>query len=222
MLSEIALVAGKDLRVELRSRVALNQVAPFALMVLVLFGFALDADRATLGAFTPGLYWVTILLSSVLAVHRSVGIESGDGAREGLLLTGMRPASIFLGKALALISQLLFVAVVLLAGVAIFYDARIDDGVLLVTALVGAVIGVGAAGTLYGALLGGQRARETVLPILLLPVLSPVLIAATRAFGDAMGTVSVSGWSWTSGLYGFAAVYMALGVATHGALMEEN
>ena len=61
MLSEIALVAGKDLRVELRSRVALNQVAPFALMVLILFGFALDADRATLGAFTPGLYWVTIL-----------------------------------------------------------------------------------------------------------------------------------------------------------------
>ena len=99
MLSEIALVAGKDLRVELRSRVALNQVAPFALMVLILFGFALDADRATLGTFTPGLYWVTILLSSVLAVHRSVAIEAGDGAREGLLLTGLRPASIFLGKA---------------------------------------------------------------------------------------------------------------------------
>ena len=222
MLSEIALVAGKDLRVELRSRVALNQVAPFALMVLILFGFALDADRATLGTFTPGLYWVTILLSSVLAVHRSVAIEAGDGAREGLLLTGLRPASIFLGKALALIAQLLAVAVVLLGGVAIFYDARIDDGVLLVTALVGAVIGVGAAGTLYGALLGGQRARETVLPILLLPVLSPVLIAATRAFGDAMDTVAVNGWSWTSGLYGFAAIYVALGVATHGALMEEN
>ncbi len=222
MLNEIALVAGKDLRVELRSRVALNQVAPFALMVLVLFGFALDADRATLGAFTPGLYWVTILLSSVLAVHRSVAIEAGDGAREGLLLTGLRPASIFLGKALALIAQLLAVAVVLLGGVTIFYDARIDDAVLLVAALVGAVIGVGAAGTLYGALLGGQRARETILPILLLPVLSPVLIAATRAFGDAMGTVAVNGWSWASGLYGFAAVYVALGVATHGALMEEN
>ena len=222
MLSEILLVAGKDLRVEGRSRVALNQVAPFALMVLVLFGFALDADRATLQAFTPGLYWVTILLASVLAVHRSVAIEAGEGAREGLLLTGLRPASIFLGKAAALIVQILLVAVVLLGGVAIFYDARIENTVLLVTALVGAALGVGAAGTLYGALLGGQRARETILPILLLPVLSPVLIAATRAFGDAMGTVAADGWRWTSGLFGFAAIYVALGVATHGALMEEN
>lgn len=222
MLSEIALVAGKDLRVERRSRVALNQVAPFALLVLVLFGFALDADRSTLQTFTPGLYWVTILLSSVLAVHRSVAVEAGEGAREGLLLTGLRPASIFLGKSLALIVQLLVVALVLLGGVFVFYDARIENGVLLVTALVGAVLGVGAAGTLYGALLGGQRARETVLPILLLPVLAPVLIAATRAFGDAMGTVAADGWRWTSGLFGFAALYSAMGIASHGALMEEN
>ncbi len=222
MLAEIALVAGKDLRVERRSRVALNQVAPFALLVLVLFGFALDADRTTLQTFTPGLYWVTILLSSVLAVHRSVAVEAGEGAREGLLLTGLRPASVFLGKSLALIVQLLVVAFVLLAGVFVFYDARVEDGVLLVTALVGAVLGVGAAGTLYGALLGGQRARETVLPILLLPVLAPVLIAATRAFGDAMGTVSADGWRWTSGLFGFAALYAAMGIASHGALMEEN
>lgn len=221
MLAEILLIAGKDLRIEQRSRVALNQVAPFAILVLVLFGFALDADRATLRAFTPGLYWVTILLASVLAVHRSVAVEAGEGAREGLLLTGMRPASVFLGKAAALILQVLLVAIVLLGGVIVLYDARVENVVLLVTAMVGAVIGVGAAGTMYGALLGGQRARETVLPILLLPVLSPVLIAATRAFGDAMGTVATDGWSWTSGLFGFALLYITIGIVGHGVLMEE-
>ena len=222
MLSEILLIAGKDLRIEFRSRVALNQVAPFALLILILFGFALDADRASLTTFTPGLYWVAILLSSVLAVHRSVAVEAGEGAREGLLLSGLRPASVFLGKTAALIAQILVVAVVLLGGVVIFYEATIDDGVLLVTSLVGAVLGVGAAGTLYGALLGGQRARETILPILLLPVLAPVLIAATRAFGDAMGTVAADGWPWTSLLYAFAALYLALGVLAHGVLMEES
>lgn len=222
MLSEIMLVAAKDLRVERRSRVAINQVAPFSILVLVLFGFALDADRGTLTNFTPGLYWVAILLSSILAIHRSVAVEAGEGAREGLLLSGLRPASVFLGKAAALIAQILVVAAVLIGGVMVFYGASIDDGVLLVTSLVGAVIGVGAAGTLYGALLGGQRARETVLPILLLPVLSPVLIAATRAFGDAMGTVAADGWAWTQGLYAFAALYLAMGIASHGVLMEEN
>lgn len=222
MWSEILLVAGKDLRIERRSRVAINQVAPFSILVLVLFGFALDADRATLTNFTPGLYWVAILLASILAIHRSVAVEAGEGAREGLLLSGLRPASVFLGKAAALIAQILVVAAVLLGGVSIFYGASIDDRLLLVTALLGAVVGVGAAGTLYGALLGGQRTRETVLPILLLPVLSPVLIGATRAFGDAMGTVAADGWAWTRGLYGFAALYLALGVVSHGVMMEEN
>ncbi len=222
MWSEILLVAGKDLRIERRSRVAINQVAPLSILVLVLFGFALDADRATLTNFTPGLYWVAILLASILAIHRSVAVEAGEGAREGLLLSGLRPASVFLGKAAALIAQILVVAAVLLGGVSIFYGASIDDRLLLVTALLGAVVGVGAAGTLYGALLGGQRTRETVLPILLLPVLSPVLIGATRAFGDAMGTVAADGWAWTRGLYGFAALYLALGVVSHGVMMEEN
>ena len=222
MLAEVLLIAGKDLRIEKRSKVALNQVAPFAILIVVLFGFALNADRPALTTFTPGLYWVAVLLASVLAVHRSVAVEAGEGAREGLLLSGLRPSSIFLGKAAALISQILLVATVLLGAVIIFYDARIDNGVLLVTSLVAAVLGVGAAGTLYGALLGAQRARETVLPILLLPVLAPVLIAATRAFGDAMGTIATDGWAWTSLLFSFAALYIALGVASHGVLMEEN
>lgn len=222
MLAEVLLIAGKDLRIERRSKVALNQVAPFAILIVVLFGFALNADRPALTMFTPGLYWITVLLASVLAVHRSVAVEAGEGAREGLLLSGLRPSSIFLGKAAALISQLMIVSVVLLGAVVIFYDARIDDGALLVVSLIGAVVGVGAAGTLYGALLGAQRARETVLPILLLPVLAPVLIAATRAFGDAMGTVATNGWAWASLLFAFALLYTALGIASHGLLMEGN
>lgn len=222
LFEEIALIAGKDLRIEGRSKVALNQIAPFALLVIVLFGFALDADRVALQTFAPGLYWMTVLLASILAVHRSVAVEAGEGAREGLLLSGLRPASVYLGKVIALVAQLLIVAAVLLGGVLIFYSASISDPVLLVTSLVGAVLGVGAAGTLYGALLGSQRARETVLPILLLPVLAPVLIAATRAFGDAMGTTTSDGWQWTQLLYAFAAIYCAFGVLSHGVLMEEN
>lgn len=222
MLAEVLLVAGKDLRIEKRSKIALNQVAPFAILIVVLFAFALNADRPALANFTPGLYWIAVLLASVLAVHRSVAVEAGEGASEGLLMTGLRPASVFLGKTAALISQILLVAVVLLGAVFIFYEAQVNNGVLLVTSLVGAVLGVGAAGTLYGALLGAQRARETILPILLLPVLAPVLIAATRAFGDAMGTVATDGWAWTSLLYSFAALYIALGIAAHGTLMEGN
>lgn len=222
MLAEIALVAGKDLRVELRSRVALNQVAPFALLILVLFGLALDADRPSLQAFTPGLYWVAVLLTAVLAVHRAVAVEAGDGADDGLRLSGLRPASIFLGKTVALMVQLAVLAGVLVGGVIILYGAEVDAPDLLIATLVAAVVGIASAGTLYGALIAGQRARETLLPILLLPVLAPVLIGATRAYGDAMGTVAADGWSWLALLVAFALAYLAGGAVSFGVLMETD
>ena len=219
MLHDIGLIAGKDLRAELRSRVAVNQILPFAALLLVLFGFALDADSTTLATFTPGLFWVAVVLVAVLGVHRSVALESGDGATDGLLLCGLEPAAVFLGKTLALLVELVVVAALLLAGVLVLYEAQVDSiALLLATAIVG-VVGIAASGTLYGALLGGQRARETVLPILLLPVLAPVVIGATRAFSDAMGTVATNGWAWLSLLVGFALTYLVGGALAHGALI---
>ena len=85
-----------------------------------------------------------------------------------------------------------------------------------------ATVGIAAAGSLLGALVAGVRARETVLPILLLPVLAPVLIAATRAFDDAFGSVAVNGWSWLGLLGGFAAINMVLGSLAYGVLLEET
>jgi len=222
VFGELRLVAAKDLRVEMRSRVALNQVTPFALLILVLFGFALDADRSTLTTFTPGLYWVAVLLASVLAVHRSIAIEAGDGVDDALLMSGLRPSAIFLGKTVALAAQLLFLCTILLLGILFLYGASVDDFALLILTIIAAAIGVAAAGTLYGALIAGQRARETILPILLLPVLAPVLIGATRAFGDAMGSVATNGWAWLTSLVGFSAIYLTLGTLSHGVLMEER
>jgi heme exporter protein CcmB len=88
------LVAGKDLRIEGRSRVALNQVLPFAVLVLVLFAFALDPDRGVLVRAAAGLYWVAVLFSALLAVQRSQAVEVGEGTRDALRLSGStRPAS---------------------------------------------------------------------------------------------------------------------------------
>ena len=81
MLHDAAVVAGKDLRLEARARVSLNQVTPFALLVLVVFAFALDSDRGTLARVGPGLFWVTVLFSGLLAIQRSFVIESDDDAR---------------------------------------------------------------------------------------------------------------------------------------------
>ena len=226
MLRDAALVAGKDLRIEGHSRVATNQVLPFALVVLLLFAFALDPDRGTLRAATPGLFWVAVLLALVIGVQRSSAIESADGGRDGLRLSGLEPSGIFLGKAAALAAVLVLLEVVLGVGVVLLYDAdlRVDGIALLVVTMLVTTVGLAATGTLYGALAVGGGARETLLPLLLLPVVAPVLIGATRATEAAIGTSGTStseGWPWVGLLGVFALAYSAAGLLAYGPLLED-
>ena len=93
---------------------------------------------------------------------------------------------------------------------------------LLVTTCVVATIGLAAAGSLYGVLAAGLRVRETLLPLLLLPVVAPVLLGATRAFEAALGQSVADGWPWVGLLTIFAVVYLAFGVLAFGPLLEES
>jgi heme exporter protein B len=221
VLRDAALVAGKDLRIEARSRVATQQIAPFALLVLVLFAFALDPDRGVLEQATAGLYWVAVLLAALLAVQRTFAVEAADDNRTGLRLSSLDPAGIFLGKTASVAVQLLGLEAVLALGVVIMYGTDLRGPlVLVVTALV-ATLGLAAAGSLYGVLAAGLRVRDTLLPLLLLPVVAPVLIGATRAFESALEGAPADAWPWVGLLSVFAAVYIAFGVLAFGSLLEE-
>src|SRR5437763_10870910 len=125
MWRDASLVTGKDLRIEGRSRVATNQVAPFAVMVLVLFAFAIDPDRGVLSKAAPGLFWVAVLFSALLAVQRSFAIEAADSARDGLRLSGLDPAGIFLGKAGAIALELAALELLLGGGIVALYDTHL-------------------------------------------------------------------------------------------------
>lgn len=222
MLRDARIIAGKDLRTEWRTRVGLYQVLPFALMTLVLFGLALDPDRGVLDDVTPGLFWVAVLFASVLAVQRAWAVESTESAKDNLALSGLAPGGIFLGKAAALAVQLLVLEAVLVAGVAVFYDTDLRSWALLGATIVPATAGIAAVGSLYGVLAVGLRVRETLLPLLVLPVLAPVLIGATRAFEAALGDVPSDGWPWAGMLALFALAYLAFGTAAFGSLLEDS
>lgn len=221
MWRDALLVAGKDLRVELRSRVTTNQVAPFALVVLVLFAFALDPGRGVLTRATAGLFWVAVLLCTLLAVQRSFAMEAADSARDGLRLSGLDPAGIFLGKAAAVALQLAVLEALLTAGVVVLYGSRLQGALLLLGTCSAATVGLAAAGTVYGALAAGLRVRETLLPLLLLPVVAPVLLAATRAWEAALSGAPADGNPWLQLLGVFAVVYLTVGVVAFGPLLED-
>ena len=219
------LVAAKDLRIEARSRVVTNQVLPFAALTMVMFAFALDND-SVLERVAPGLVWLATLFAVLVVVQRSFGVETADGALDALQVAGVRPAGIFLGKSIALAAQLAVLEVLLLVAAVVLYKAEVPAGgvVLLAVTFVAATLGLSFVGTLYGGLAAGAKGRETLLPLLLLPVVAPVLIGATRATEAALGTNGASsseGWPWVGLLALFAVLFGAGGTIAFGSLIDE-
>jgi heme exporter protein B len=222
LLRDAGVVAGKDLRIEWRSRVAANQVVPFGGLVVLLFAMALNADRDLLHQVAPGLYWVTLLLASTLAVSRSAALEDDNGARDALRMSGLDGAAIFLGKAAAVALQLVALEVVLGVVVWALYDVGVQSVGLLVVSALAATIGLAAAGTVFAALASGLRARDSLLPLLVLPILAPVLLGGTRAWEAGFDGVPSEGWPWVELLAVFGVVYAALGVLAYGPLLEDT
>lgn len=215
------LITGKDLRIEVRARVLLAQVLPFAGMVLLLFAFALDPDRGYLPRVAPGLFWIAVLLSTLLAVGRTFAIETMNGARDGLRMTGIDGAAVFIGKLLAVGVQLLLLEAVLAVGAyALFAVPLRSPGVALLIVLA-ATLAIAATGTLYGVVAAGLNGRESLLPLLLLPVLAPVMIGATKGLEAATRGPIADAWPWLGLLIGFAVLYIAIGIVAFGPLLED-
>jgi heme exporter protein B len=221
LAQEVGLVAGKDLRIERRARVTLQQILPFGAIVLLLFAFALDPDRGVLRRVAPGLFWVAVLLALLLAVGRAFTIETENNARDGLRLSGLDPAAIFLGKAAAIGLQLVLLEALLAVGVVLLFDVSLSSIGPLVLATVAATVGLAATGTLYGVLAVGLRMRETLVPVLLLPVVSPVLLGATRAWEAAIDGIPSDAWPWVGVLSVFAVLAVGAGMLAFGPLLEE-
>jgi len=218
-------VAAKDLRIEWRSRVVANQVLPFSGLVMVMFAFALDNDDV-LQRTAGGLVWLATLFSLFILVQRTFAVETYDGALDSLRVAGVNPQGIFIGKSVALFIQLLILESVLFVAAVVLYRVNVNGSgvVLLVTCVLCATAGLAFVGTLYGGLTAGARGRETLLPLLLLPVVAPVLICATRATESAFrsGGVTVGeGWPWVGVLAVFAAVFGLGGLLSFGSLIEE-
>ncbi len=231
MLRDAWLMAVKDVKVELSSRVVTAQILPFGGLVLILFGLAIspdlrvvgEAQRSVLEEVAPGLFWLAVLLSALMALSRAFGLEASDGNLDALRMAGIDPAGVFLGKAMAVTVQLVAIELVLGVGSLVVFGAPIDDPVMLAAILVLATTGITFAGTLYAALAAGLRSRDTLVPLLVLPALAPVLLGATLALRDALfADPAIPGWSWTMLLAVFSLLYLGVGMLAFGPLLEEH
>jgi heme exporter protein B len=235
MWSDARIIFAKDLAVERKAKVALRQVLPFVFTIVLLFGFALDrvliadplvsGDTAPVAFVAPGVFWLAVLFSSVLLIQRSIGVETDDGAWDQLRLWGLDPAGVFLGKTAAMVVQLLVVEVALGLAVVVAFGVSIPRSAAAITILaivaIASAIALSATASAYGALSAGIRGRETLIPVLLLPVTVPVLLGSVQAWQGVLTADMGAGWGWTRLVLMFAVIYVAVGVLAYGALMEE-
>ncbi|MCL5048002.1 MAG: heme exporter protein CcmB [Firmicutes bacterium] len=235
MWRDAFLIMQKDLNIELKSKVVFNQVIPFGLVVILLFGLAIGkfdssslstvggnlSDAGLLKDASAGLFWMAVTLSAVIGVQRSFAIETQDQARDALRLSALDPAGIFLGKAGALLVELAVLESVLALCAIFLFGMQIAVFWLFLAASCLATIALSAVGVIYGALASGARTRETLLPLLFFPVIAPVLLSATKACEAAIVGQPSSGMIWIEVLAVFSLCYIALGVAAFGSLLEE-
>jgi heme exporter protein B len=215
-------IAAKDLRIEIRGRYALVSVLPFAATMLLAFGFALGPGRTLLVQTAPGLLWLAALFAAMELFHRSYQAEAEGGALEGLLLAPVDKGAVYLGKALAAAVQLIVLFVLTMALTMVLFGLPVGPrpALLALTILLGTV-GLAALGSLLGLLAVAARSRQAALPLLVLPLVSPVLIAAIQATAllTAGRTDQVGGWLGL--LAAFDAAFVATGFLVFAHLLED-
>src|SRR3990170_6235316 len=179
-------VAAKDVRTELRSRQAAGGSLVFALLTVVIFNFAFDLEGEMKDIAAPGVLWVAIVLAGMMAFGHVFAQEREQGGLEGLLLTPVDPGAVFLGKAAGALLLTFALELFLLPVFALFANVSILSPGLLLVVVMG-TLGFVLVGTLFSAIAVTSRSRELLLPLLLLPVATPVLIAAVEGTRSALG-----------------------------------
>ncbi len=186
-------IAAKELRVELRTREVLATMVAFAVLAVVIFALAFDLrlPREASEAVVPGVLWATLFFTGTLGLHRSFGAEVERGSLGALLLAPVDRSAIYLGKLAANVIFLLATALTVLPLLTVFFDVNVLRPAVVVALMLGA-LGYGAAGTLFAALTASLRARETLLPVMLLPVLVPLFMAGVSLTSDV---ITGAGWA---------------------------
>jgi heme exporter protein B len=212
----------KDLLLQWRGRAQIVAIFAFGAATLLLFSFAIGPDSVALRQHAAGFLWLGLLLASTLSLAESFEREMEEQALEGLLLLPASARALYYGKAIANCAQLALIGAGLIPFMVVLYDA----GTIRLLSLLGVIVlgatGLSAPGTLYAAMTAQTRARQTLLPLLLFPLVVPVLLAAVKAtslliLGDPMGQLG----PWASLLGAFAVVQWALGGLFFARVVED-
>jgi heme exporter protein B len=203
----------KDLRIELRTKETLAALLLLGLLTLVVLSFAFDPTSPLREAAAPGVLWVAVTFAGTLGMNRSLLLEREHDCLQGLLLAPVDRGSIYLAKTAANFVFMTTAQLVLVPLFVFFFNLPFGHTITRITpVLLLGLLGFAAVGTTFAAVSLRTRAREVMLPLLMLPLAAPLLIAGIQAStalmaGEAFGAVS----HWLNLLAAFDAVFLVVG-----------
>lgn len=212
----------KELLLQWRTRGQMMAVFVFGAAALLLFSFAIGPNSLALRTFSGGFLWLGLLLSSTLTLSESFHAEMENRAMEGLLLLPSDPRALYYAKAIANWLQLTLLGVALVPVMVVLYDAGTTRLLTLLLIIILGAAGLSAPGTLYAAMTSQLKSKQTLLPLLLFPLIVPALLASVKAtslviLGDAMGEAK----SWLILLGAFDLIYWSMCGLLYGRVVEE-
>lgn len=203
-----AILLAKELRLEFRSREILTATVIFSLVVIMLFSYVIEPTAAESRRYGPGLLWIAFLFAGSLMLHPSFAREQANDTLDALRMSPISPFAIVLGKLLANFVFLSLTELVLVPAFAVLYNLSLAGIVWrLIVVLVLGTFGLVTTGTVFSAISAHARMRELLLPLLLLPFLAPMLIAAAEATSALFSEQPVLDRTWVSFLAGFDVVF---------------
>lgn len=217
-----AVLLAKELRLEFRTRELLNTTVVFALVVVVLFSFAFNPTPEESRRYGPGLLWIAFLFAGSLMLHPSFSRELANNTLDALRMAPVSTFAIVLGKMLANFIFLSLAEVVLVPVFAVLYNVSLAGvvGRLILVLMLG-TLGLVVTGTVFSAVSAHARMRELLLPLLLLPILAPLLIAAVEATASLLAEQPVLDRTWATFLAGFDIVFLTASWLLSDFLLEE-
>jgi heme exporter protein B len=208
-------IAGKDLRLETKTRDMVASVGLFVLLVVVTASFAFPTSGKGREEVAAGVLWIAFLFAALLGLGRSMAIEKEEGCFDGLLASPAPRESIFLGKLFANLGFTFAIELVLLPVFAVLLQLRVAGVALLVLTTFLGTFGLASIAV-------NTRGREAILPLLVMPVSVPVMVAAVKATQAALdGNVTSSTTSWLLLALAYDALFLLVALATFPHLTEE-
>jgi len=217
-----SIILTKELRLELRTRELLTGTIVFALIVVVLFSYAFDPTNAESRRYGPGLLWIAFLFAGSLMLHPSFAREQSNETLDALRLAPISNFAILLGKMCANFIFLAVAELILVPVFSVLYNISLSGIVgRLMLVLVLGTLGLVIAGTVFAGISAHSRMRELMLPLLLLPILAPLLVAAVEATASLFADNPALDRTWVTFLAAFDIVFMTASWLVSDFLVEE-